>query len=88
MRAHTFFFTTLVLATTLTAGCAANVDEPVTQVPEPTPAAEPPPELHGGELRIIDPVMQAIIEMNNGTHLGGDPPRQAPFEIGPQDPGR
>ncbi len=86
MRAHTYF--TLLLGLTLIGGCAANVDEPVDQIPEPPPAAAPPPQEHGGELRFIDPVMQAIINQANEGIGGPLPPKQVPFVLTPPEPGK
>jgi hypothetical protein len=54
-------YTLLLLAVT-TVGCAANVEEPVEQIPDPAPQQAPPAAPFGAEVRFIDPVMQALIE--------------------------
>jgi hypothetical protein len=59
-------------------GCAANVDEPVDQLPEPTEQRAPPPTPFGAEVRFIDPLMQALIdEARNG--VGEIPGREKPY---------
>jgi hypothetical protein len=73
-------FNTLLILGFFTMGCAANVDEPVQQLPEPAPQQEPAPVPFGGEIRFMDPVMQAIINQANEGNFGALPARQLPYE--------
>lgn len=63
-------------------GCAANVDEPVEQLPDPAPQREAPVRPFSGEVKrgISDPVMAALIDdTNNGP--GDLPPRQLAVQL-------
>lgn len=86
MRAHSLYCTLLILGLT-TIGCAANVDEPVQQIPDPPPQREPAAQPFGGDLRvgITDPIMRAILEQNNDG-AGDLPPRQEAI-LSPLPPG-
>lgn len=63
-------------------GCAANVDQPVQQLPEPPHQPEAPVQTFGGDLHmgLTDPVMQALIDQTN-SGFGDLPPKQLAVQL-------
>jgi hypothetical protein len=83
-----YFYLLVTVAFTMM-GCAANVDEPVDQLPGPGAQREPPAQQFGGDLRIglLDPVMQAILNQNN-QGPGPLPGKQLAVDYSPPDPAK
>lgn len=72
----------VALGLSMMVGCAANVDEPVDQLPDPAPQREAPATTFSGEVRrgVSDPVMAALVDdANNGP--GDLPPRQLAVQM-------
>lgn len=72
-----------VLGMSMVVGCAANVDEPVQQLPDPGPQRETPVQTFSDQVRpgVSDPVMAALVDDSNNGPGDDLPPKQLAVQM-------